>query len=150
MRFLFGFGIMTILFVGSVMTPVFGYSPPVVGPIVDRFRPSVDGYGPGNSGIDYQVGNDVAVKASEDGVVAFAGQVGGRLFVVVNHADGLRSTYGYLRSLDVEAGEHVVEGQMVGTASGTFHFGFRRGDQYLDPEPLLAGSGAHLVPSSRN
>ena len=88
------------------------------------------------------------MAAAADGVVAFAGQVGGQLHVVVLHADGVRTTYAFLRSIDVRRGDTVGQGQRVGTAADTVHFGARIGDVYVDPV-LLFGDGppeVHLVP----
>ena len=124
------------------------YVPPVDGPIVDHFRPPACTWCPGNRGIDYATAPGSRVAASAPGVVTFAGQVGGQLFVVIAHADGLRTTYAYLATVSVHAGQRVAQGDAVGTAGATLHFGVRRGDVYLDPELLLAGGRAvaRLVP----
>jgi murein DD-endopeptidase MepM/ murein hydrolase activator NlpD len=85
------------------------------------------------------------VLASNGGVVAFAGLVATELFVSVDHADGIRTTYSFLSFVAVKRGEAVVRGQQLG-ASGPgdgsspephLHFGARIGDTYIDPEPLL-------------
>ena len=85
------------------------------------------------------------VLAANDGVVAFAGPVGGRLFVSIDHADGIRTTYSYLSAIFVKKGAKVRRGDRI-AASGTgdpgspqpcLHFGARRGADYTDPEPLL-------------
>ena len=124
------------------------YVPPVDAPIVDHFRPPACTWCPGNRGIDYATAPGTPVGASAAGVVTFAGQVGGQLFVVVAHADGLRTTYAYLATVSVQAGQRVAQGDVVGTAGATLHFGVRRGDVYLDPELLFAGGRAvaRLVP----
>jgi hypothetical protein len=124
------------------------YAPPVEGPIVDRFRPPEDRYGPGNRGVDFRTAPGAAVRASGDGEVVFAGQVGGSRHVVVLHADGLRTSYSYLATVDVRRGDRVRRGEPVGSAGYELHFGVRAGDRYLDPEPLLYGAEpeVHLVP----
>jgi murein DD-endopeptidase MepM/ murein hydrolase activator NlpD len=124
------------------------YQPPVSGPIVEHFRPPACQWCPGNRGIDYNTDAGEVVRASQRGVVTFAGQVGGDLFVVVAHPDGLRTTYAYLSVILVAVGESVVVGQVLGTAGPQLHFGVRRGDRYLDPELLLSGAlqRAVLVP----
>jgi murein DD-endopeptidase MepM/ murein hydrolase activator NlpD len=125
------------------------YVPPVEAAIVDHFRPPPCRWCAGNRGIDYDTAPGTAVRASAPGVVTFAGRVGGDGFVVVGHADGLRTTYGYLDAITVPAGAYVGRGTVVGTTVGRLHFGVRRGATYLDPELLLAGwrMGARLVPT---
>ncbi|MGE3328506.1 MAG: murein hydrolase activator EnvC [Acidimicrobiia bacterium] len=125
------------------------YRPPVAGIVVDRFRPPLRPYGPGNLGIDYRTQPDAVVVASAAGVVTFAGRVGVDLFVVIAHGDGLRTTYGFLRSASVVAGTPVLAGQAIGTSGSLMHFGVRRGPTYLDPERLLRGGQLRprLVPN---
>jgi murein DD-endopeptidase MepM/ murein hydrolase activator NlpD len=124
------------------------YRPPVAGSVTDHFRPPSNPYGSGNRGIDYQTDVGVAVTASRAGRVSFAGQVGGDLFVVIAHDDGLRTTYAYLASVEVAAGSSVGASSRIGTSGGHVHFGVRLGDRYLDPERLLAGElgRARLIP----
>src|SRR3954470_17135328 len=128
-----------------------GYQPPVAAPVADPFRPPSSPYGPGNRGIDYATAPGTEVRASADGEVVFAGQVGGTLHVVVLHGDGIRTSYSFLSSIRVQRGAKVHQGQVVG-ATGTqlFHFGARAGDAYIDPA-LLFSTGppdVHLVPDS--
>ena len=125
------------------------YVAPVDAPVIDHFRPPACLWCSGNRGIDYGTAAGVAVHAAAAGRVSFAGQVGGDLFVVVSHPDGLRTTYGFLGTISVAVGDAVARGQVVGATGGPLHFGVRRGDVYLDPELLLAGGvmRAHLVPS---
>lgn len=124
------------------------YRPPVDAPIADPFRAPAERWNAGNRGVEYTTDSGAPVSAAADGVVAFAGQVGGQLHVVVLHADGVRTTYAFLRSVDVHRDDAVVQGQRVGTAGDTFHFGARIGEVYVDPV-LLFGDGlpeVHLVP----
>src|SRR5688572_18869514 len=99
------------------------YTPPADAPVVDVFRPPGTDFGPGNRGIDYGTQRGDAVRASADGVVVFAGQVGGAMHVVVLHADGIRTSYSFLVRAIVRRGEAVRAGQQVGVAKGPFHFG---------------------------
>ncbi len=116
-----------------------GYRPPVDGPIVDRFRPPFERWGPGNRGVDYRVAPGTPVAASAPGEVVFAGPVGGDLHVVVLHADGLRSSYSFLASIVVRRGQLVAAGERLGTAGELVHFGVRDGDRYLDPLAVMEG-----------
>jgi murein DD-endopeptidase MepM/ murein hydrolase activator NlpD len=125
------------------------YVPPVDGPVVDPFRPPTEPWGPGNRGIDYAPAPGTPVRAAAAGVVTFAGQVGGALHVVIGHADGIRTSYSFLATIAVAAGDTVEQGQVVGTAGSDLHFGARVGDRYLDPATLFGSTGppeVHLVP----
>ena len=124
------------------------YRWPVVGRIVDPFRPPLTRFGPGNRGVEFATDPGAVVWSSAEGVVTFAGSVGGELFVVVRHADGIRTTYGLLASIAVQAGELVGAGERLGTSNGRVYFGARYGNRYLDPARLIAGSWFHarLVP----
>jgi murein DD-endopeptidase MepM/ murein hydrolase activator NlpD len=70
-------------------------------------------------------------------MVTFRGSVAGVLYVVVEHADGLRATYGRLSSTSLPTGSTVTQGSDVGRSSNELYFGLRRGDTYVDPAPLL-------------
>jgi Peptidase family M23 len=119
--------------------------PPVDGPVVRSFQAPAFAYGPGHRGIDFAVPPGTPVRASGDGVVAFAGSVAGSLHVVVAHDGNLRTTYAFLEALGVRAGDRVTRGQVVGAAgssgpeheAGGVHFGVRLGDRYLDPQRLF-------------
>jgi len=113
------------------------YKPPVDAPIVDEFRLPPERWLAGNRGIDYAPGAGTPVRASADGEVVFAGQVGGHLHVVVLHADGIRTSYSFLQSIAVGRGDRVTQGQTVGTSGESLHFGARVGDDYIDPRTLF-------------
>lgn len=116
------------------------YRPPVDAPVIDPFRAPTSPYGPGNRGIDYATVPGTAVRAVAAGTVTFAGSVAGSRYVTVQHADGLRSSYGDLGSISVIEGQVVAGGDEVGRAGDTLHLGVRRGDEYLDPEALFAAA----------
>jgi murein DD-endopeptidase MepM/ murein hydrolase activator NlpD len=122
---------------------------PVRGPITRHFEPPPTPYSAGHRGIDLAVPEGTPVVATEAGVVAFAGQVGGELFVSIDHPAGLRSTYSFLSAVLVSQGQGVVQSQPVarsgachaGAPDPCLHFGIRRAGEYLDPETFLL---AHL------
>lgn len=127
------------------------YRPPVDAPVVDTFRPPRSPYGSGNRGIDYATRPGTPVRAAAPGVVAFAGSVAGGLHVVLLHADGIRTSSSFLRTVGVRRGQRVGAGDVVGLAGPTLHFGARAGDAYVDPLVLLSSSAGggplvHLVP----
>jgi murein DD-endopeptidase MepM/ murein hydrolase activator NlpD len=122
--------------------------PPIDGPIVAHFVPPPTPFEAGHRGIDFQAPEGSQVVASAAGIVAFAGQVGGRLFVSIDHPVGLRTTYSFLDLVLVEAGQPVEQGDLIaqsglghdGDEPPHLHFGLRRGDEYLDPEVVLLRS----------
>jgi len=78
--------------------------PPVDGPVVRAFQAPAFAYGPGHRGIDFAAPPGTPVRASGDGVVAFAGSVAGSLHVVVAHDGNLRTTYAFLAGIGVRPG----------------------------------------------
>jgi len=122
------------------------FRPPVIGTVIDRFRPPATPYGPGNRGVEYAVAPGAAVHAVGNGMVAFAGPVGGVLVVSVDHPGGLRSSYLGLRSIGVAVGDTLRRGQRIGTSTARLHLGIRSGGRYLDPEQFFAQSRAVLRP----
>jgi hypothetical protein len=124
------------------------YRPPVDAPVVDPFRPPASRYGPGNRGLEYGTAPATPVRVVADGRVTFAGRVASTRHVTVLHADGVRTTYSFLATVDVVAGQRVAQGDQVGTTAGRLHLGARRGDAYFDPASLFrAGSPTvRLVP----
>ena len=131
--------------------PTVPYGLPVAGPIIDPYRPPSNPYGPGNRGVDLATTPGAPVGAPAEGDVVFAGPVGRALFVVIRHADGVRTTLGFLATILVRAGQHVHAGQWVGTSGVSVHFGARLGAVYIDPMSLLAPQvpKVWLIPSRR-
>ena len=133
-------------------TPV-RYQPPVGPPdavIIGHFRPPPTPYASGDRGVDYATVAGTPVQASAGGRVLFAGPVAGTLAITLVHADGLRTSYSFLASVAVAAGDEVAQGQVIATTGTFFHFGVRDPTgTYLDPEQLFAGRiGVHLVPGA--
>ena len=118
------------------------YRPPVPAPVSERFRAPAAPWASGNRGLDYAVAAGTPVAASASGEVTFAGPVAGSLHVVVLHADGLRTSYSFLRTVAVLRGDRVTQGQVLGESGEGLHFGVRAGDTYLDPTLLLGGTPA--------
>jgi hypothetical protein len=115
------------------------YRPPVSAPISDPFRPPAGPYGAGNRGLEYDTEPGDPVLASADGIVVFAGPVAGTLHVTLRHGDGVRTSYSFLRAIDVVLGQRVRAGGPVGIAGERLHFGARSGDAYFDPASLFVG-----------
>jgi murein DD-endopeptidase MepM/ murein hydrolase activator NlpD len=139
--------------------PAYGsYSWPVQGPVIRGFEAPTGPFGPGHRGIDIASASDTVVRASNDGVVVFAGRVAGDLHVSIDHPDGVRTSYAFLGSVEAGVGGAIARGDVLGTvgqghpASGTshVHFGARWGGEYIDPMLLLERGSLvgliHLAP----
>ena len=122
----------------AAIQPRVSLVPPVPGGIVDNWRPPSSPYGPGNQGVDLRARAGEPVLAVGDGVVSFAGQVGGRLFVVIDTGGGVRITLGFLASTVVRTGQLVRNRELVAYAKGPVHVGARLGSTYIDPRPFFA------------
>jgi murein DD-endopeptidase MepM/ murein hydrolase activator NlpD len=134
------------------------YAWPVQGPVIRSFEPPATPYSSGHRGIDIGAPFGTPLKAAGDGVVAFAGWVGGSLFISIDHPDGVRTTYSWLSSVSVKTGQQVSREQIIGaTGHGHpevtephLHFGARIGSTYIDPMLLLEGGSVagliHLAP----
>jgi murein DD-endopeptidase MepM/ murein hydrolase activator NlpD len=118
---------------------------PVTGPVIEGFDPPSSPYGSGHRGIDIATAVGTEVVAPDAGVVAFAGPVGGRLFLTIDHGDGLESTYSWLSSIAVRRGDVVAAGQPIansgpghpGDPIDHLHVGVRLHDVYVDPLDYL-------------
>lgn len=131
---------------------------PVVGPVIRGFDPPETTYGPGHRGIDIAAPFGTPVRAAQEGRVAFAGWVGGSLYVSIDHPDGVRTTYSWISAAGVQRGQAVARGEVIGSSGRGhpgagpphLHFGARIGDVYIDPMILLGGGSVagliHLAP----
>lgn len=136
---------------------------PVDGAVVHPFEEPASVYGAGHRGADLAAAPGTPVRAANDGVVSFAGDVAGTLHVTVAHPGGLRTSYSFLSSVAVHTGQAVARGDVVGTSGGAtspadgdhdgtvLHLGLRVGDRYVDPMQLFRPDDltklVHLVPA---
>jgi murein DD-endopeptidase MepM/ murein hydrolase activator NlpD len=119
---------------------------PVDGPVIRAFDPPETPFGSGHRGIDIAVPLGSVVVAPESGVVAFAGRVGGELFVTLDHGGGLTSTCSWLSDTLVRRGDAIPRGAPIalsgrghpGATVPHLHLGVRLADQYVDPLLFLA------------
>lgn len=119
---------------------------PVTGAVIRAFDSPGSPYGSGHRGVDIAAPVGTLVRAPAAGVVSFAGKVGGRLFVTIDHGGGLLSTCSFLSGLLVRKGELVVQGQgialsgtgHVGDTTPNVHLGVRLNGQYVDPLDYLS------------
>jgi murein DD-endopeptidase MepM/ murein hydrolase activator NlpD len=118
---------------------------PVVGPVIGVFEPPETPFGSGHRGIDIAAPFGTIVVAPETGVVAFAGPVGGELFVTLDHGGGLTSTYSWLSEVQVRRGDVIARGAPIarsgrghaGSTTPHLHLGVRQDGSYLDPMGFL-------------
>lgn len=125
--------------------------------VVATFDPPDDPWGAGHRGVDLAGRIGQPVRSALPGEVAFAGRIAGKPVVTVSHGD-TRTTYEpVVGTLGV--GTRVAAGDVIGVldlpASHCFpraclHWGWRRGDTYLDPLALVGGGPVRLLPLWRD
>lgn len=94
-----------------------------------------------HSGVDLRAAYGQDVPAAASGTVEFAGTQGGYgQTVVVAHGNGLRTRYAHLSSLNVEAGQRIAAGTLVGRAGSSgrstaphLHFEVTQDGARVDP-----------------
>ncbi|AXJ96190.1 MULTISPECIES: M23 family metallopeptidase [unclassified Sphingomonas] len=121
-----------------------GFAWPVDGAVVGRFGPGRSGER--NDGITIAAPIGTPIRATADGVVAYAGDgiaaLGG--LVIVKHGGGWTSVYGYASKLLVQRGQSVRRGQTIALSGDTgfadrpeLHFELRKGRTPVDPQGQL-------------
>jgi murein DD-endopeptidase MepM/ murein hydrolase activator NlpD len=115
---------------------------PARGRIIQGFKSG------GNDGINISVPEGTAVKAAENGVVAYAGSElkGYGNLVLIRHPNGFVSAYANNGQIDVKRGDNVKRGQTIAKSGQTgnvatpqLHFELRKGSTPVDPTNYLAG-----------
>ena len=126
-----------------------GFLWPVSGRLVGRFGEKPNGQR--NDGINIAAPAGTPVRASESGIVVYAGnQIAGfGNMLILRHAGGFITTYAHNQRLEVGVGDRVRRGQVIAEvgATGTvltsqLHFELREGTRPIDPQ-------AHLVDPQR-
>ncbi len=119
---------------------------PVRGRVISSFGPKPGGAR--NDGVNFAVPEGTAVRAAEDGVVAYAGNElkGYGNLVLIKHSDGYVTAYAHASELDVKRGDTVRRGQIIakagqsgGVQSPQLHFEIRKGSTAVDPSRYVAG-----------
>ena len=117
---------------------------PVAGKIIARFGPAASGTH--NDGINIAAPLGTAVGASEDGVVAYAGNElrGFGNLLLVRHQGGWMTAYAHNGELLVKRGDRVRRGQTIARVGRTgnvtspqLHFEVRKGTDAVDPLKYL-------------
>jgi murein DD-endopeptidase MepM/ murein hydrolase activator NlpD len=121
--------------------------------VVRAFDPPTGPYGAGHRGVDLAGRVGERVHAALAGRVSFAGAIAGRGVVVVDHGS-TRTTYEPVAA-GVRVGDLLARGQPVGRLElagshclplACLHWGWIRGDTYLDPLLLVGGGPVRLLP----
>ena len=126
--------------------------------VVAGFDPPAETWGAGHRGVDLAGHPGQVVRAALAGRVSFAGMLAGRGVVVVDHG-GTRTTYEPVTA-SVAVGQAVERGGAIGVLTvplshcfpaACLHWGWRRGDTYLDPLLLVGRAGpVRLLPLWRD
>lgn len=127
---------------------------PVASKVIVPFRPPPEPWLSGHRGVDLEAAPGTPIRASFSGTIAFAGQVGGRPVVSIQHADGIRTTYDPVIS-QRSRGAAVRRGDIIGVLANEneathgpgLGWGAKNGDSYINPLTLLGRSEVRLKPS---
>lgn len=126
-----------------------GFIWPVEGKIISAF--GAKDQGNQNDGINISAPRGTPVRATENGVVAYAGNElrGFGNLVLIRHSDGWITAYAHNDELLVRRGQIVRKGQDIatvgssgGVAEPQLHFQMRQGKNALDPTKHLRGGSA--------
>lgn len=121
--------------------------------VVDRFDLPDQPWGPGHRGVDLAGRAGQVVRSALPGRVVFAGPIAGRGVVVVGHGS-TRTTYEPVTAT-VGVGDEVAAGGSIGTLElagshcfprACLHWGWLRGEDYLDPLRLVGVGPVRLLP----
>lgn len=94
-----------------------------------------------HSGMDFRAPTGTAIRATGAGVVVSAGWNGGYgRMVEVDHGDGLATRYAHLKSIDVQPGQTIAAGAVIGKAGSSgrstgphLHYEIRKNGDAVDP-----------------
>ncbi len=129
-----------------------GFAWPVRGKVLSSFGPK--GGGLHNDGINIAAPKGAAVKAAENGVVAYAGNEirGYGNLLLIRHSGGWITAYAHADKLLVQRGDKVNKGQVIARVGHTgnvvspqLHFEIRKGKQAVNPIRHLAGASGRKL-----
>lgn len=120
------------------------FSWPVKGQVTSKFGPIAKGRN--NDGINIKAPLGTAVKAADDGTVAYAGNElkGFGNLILIKHNDGWVTAYAHNQALKVKKGQVIKRGQAIATVGKSggvetpqLHFETRAGKKALNPLAYL-------------
>jgi murein DD-endopeptidase MepM/ murein hydrolase activator NlpD len=121
--------------------------------VVGGFDPPSVPWGAGHRGVDLLGSVGQRVRSALPGTVSFAGRIAGRGVVVVAHGD-TRTTYEPVTAA-LAVGTPIAAGAPLGRLElagshcfprACLHWGWRRGETYLDPLRLVGAGPVRLLP----
>ena len=153
-------GTMSIKFTGGVMVwPIAMEGTYITSGYGNRLHP-IQGVYKNHAGIDISVSNvnGAPVVAAADGVVTYAGWIGGYgNCIIINHGSGIVSLYGHGSETVATVGQVVKQGDIVmkvgstGNSTGPHvHFEIRKNGEVVDPIPYLNGEITNIDEENTN
>lgn len=121
-----------------------GFIWPVEGRVLSSFGPKKSGLH--NDGINIAAPQGAAVRAADNGVVAYSGKEirGFGNLLLIKHEGGLITAYAHTDTLLVSRGDTVTRGQVIGKVGTTgavetpqLHFEVRQGTRAVNPNKYL-------------
>lgn len=134
--------------------PARGIWPLAPAGVARGFDPPANPWEAGHRGVDLTGRIGAPVRAAMGGVVRHAAPIAGRGVVVVGHG-ATRTTYEPVAAT-VARGDRVAAGEVLGHLSMAgshclpatcLHWGWRRGETYLDPLALVGAARVRLKPA---
>lgn len=106
-----------------------------------------------HKGVDLAMPTGSPIYATADGVISRADWFSGYgLYVAIEHGGELQTRYGHMSRLNVEAGQQVKKGDIIGYVGSTgrstgphLHYEVRIAGEAVNPVPYLNGSGTMLA-----
>lgn len=123
------------------------FSWPVRGTLISKFGPKSGGLY--NDGINIAATEGEAIKAAEDGVVAYVGNElkGYGNLIIIKHSGGWITAYAHLKDTAVQRAQKIAKGQKIGSVGSSgnvtspqLYFGLRKGRDAVNPENYLTKS----------
>jgi murein DD-endopeptidase MepM/ murein hydrolase activator NlpD len=120
------------------------FSWPIKGEVISKFGPKNGGLY--NDGINIKAKDGEAVKAAQEGVVAYVGNElrGYGNLVIVKHSSGWITAYAHLKEFAVRRGQKISKGEKIGLVGATgnvsspqLYFGLRKGRDAVNPQNYL-------------
>lgn len=108
---------------------------PVSGKITETFQSN-------GKGIKIAPGETTNISALREGIVIFTGKKNTEKTVIIQHADGSKSTYGNLGEIDVHLYEYVGKNQQIGQFTPTendetVYFSIEKNNEFVDPIQVI-------------
>ena len=98
-------------------------------------------WGRTHKGIDIGADLNTEIYAADDGIITYAGEMGGYgNYVTIDHENGFETAYAHCNSIAVYVGQSVKKGDVIAYVGSTgnstgphLHFEVRENGEYLNP-----------------